>query len=134
VVYAGWWMGGRMSDIEEGSLLWQPTAATIEQANLTRYMVWLKENKGLDFPTYRALWDWSVTEIEAFWASLWAYFDIVASEPYTSILAERKMPGAAWFSGARLNYTENFFHHQTADGPAILYQSETEPLAEMSWS
>jgi acetoacetyl-CoA synthetase len=122
-----------MSDIVEGSLLWQPSAETIEQANLTRYMAWLKENKGLDFPTYRALWDWSVTEIEAFWASLWAYFDIVASEPYTSVLAERKMPGAVWFAGARLNYTKNFFRHQTTDRPAVLYQSETEPLAEMSW-
>ncbi|MBI1882077.1 MAG: AMP-binding protein, partial [Chloroflexi bacterium] len=122
-----------MSDIVEGSLLWQPSAETIEQANLTRYLAWLKENKGLDFQTYPELWQWSVTEIEAFWASLWEYFDIIASEPYTTVLSERKMPGAAWFVGAKLNYAENFFHHKTADRPAILYQSETEPLTEVSW-
>jgi len=122
-----------MSDISEGSLLWQPSAETIEQANLTRYMTWLKQNKGLDFRDYPALWQWSVTEIEAFWASLWDYFEVLASVPYTSVLVERKLPGATWFAGARLNYSENFFRHKSAGQTAIFYQSETELLREMSW-
>ncbi len=123
-----------MREIPEGSLLWQPSAEIIRQANLTRYLAWLKENKGLDFQSYQELWHWSVTEIETFWASLWHYFDLIASEPYTSVLAERKMPGAIWFSGARLNYIENLFRHQTSDRPAIFYQSETKALTEISWS
>ncbi|MCK6626832.1 MAG: acetoacetate--CoA ligase [Anaerolineae bacterium] len=123
-----------MRQIVEGSLLWQPTAETIEQANLTRYMAWLRENKGLNFQTYPQLWDWSVTEIEAFWASLWEYFDIVASAPYTSVLTGRKMPGAKWFAEAKLNYTENFFRRPMSDQPAIFYQPETGPLTEVSWS
>jgi acetoacetyl-CoA synthetase len=44
------------------------------------------------------------------------------------------MPGAEWFAGAKLNYSENFFRHHTADQPAIFYQSETEPLIEVNWA
>lgn len=122
-----------MSDIVEGSLLWQPSAETIAQANLTRYLAWLKENRGLEFPDYPALWRWSVTALEAFWASMWDYFEITASAPYTTVLTERKMPGATWFDGARLNYTENLFRHRTDSRPALLYQAETGSLTEIGW-
>jgi acetoacetyl-CoA synthetase len=122
-----------MSEITEGSLLWQPSPATIEQANLTRYMAWLRDNRGLTFDSYQALWRWSVTEIEAFWASLWDYFGVIASAPYSTVLTERKMPGTQWFAGAKLNYTENLFRHQITERPALFYQSETEPLTELSW-
>ena len=96
-------------------------------------MDWLQETYGLDFTDYQALWDWSVTELELFWETIWAYFDIQASRPYTTVLPERKMPGAQWFPGAKLNYAENIFRNATAERPALLYQSETEPLTEMSW-
>ncbi len=122
-----------MRDIVEGSLLWQPSAETIEQANLTRYMAWLAANKGLAFESYQELWRWSVTDLSGFWGSLWDYFDIIASEPYGTVLAERSMPGAKWFDGARLNYAENLFRRTTTELPALLYQSETEPLTEISW-
>ena len=98
-----------MNNVVEGSLLWKPSAKVIEQANLTHYMTWLKENRGLDFELYSDLWRWSVMEIEAFWSSLWDFFDIVASEPYATVLTERKMPGAKWFGGAKLNYAENIW-------------------------
>ena len=122
-----------MSQITEGSLLWEPPAEVIAQANLTRYMAWLKENKGLDFQTYPDLWQWSVTEIEAFWESIWHYFDIKAAKPYHTVLAERTMPGAQWFAGAELNYAENFFQQMTDARPAILYKDELGALTEISW-
>lgn len=122
-----------MREITEGDLLWQPSSRDVEQANLTRYINWLKSQRGLDFEDYQALWRWSISDIEAFWASLWDYFDIVASEPYTTVLAERTMPGAEWFAGAKLNYTENFFRQKTDERPALLYQAENSPLIEISW-
>jgi acetoacetyl-CoA synthetase len=122
-----------MSHITEGSLLWEPSAEAVEQANLTHYMAWLRANKGLDFHTYEDLWQWSVTELEPFWGSLWTYFDLVASEPYERVLSTRHMPGARWFVGAELNYAENLFRHKNDERPAILYQSENEPLTAISW-
>ena len=122
-----------MRDIVEGDLLWQPSPHDIENANLTRYMTWLKSHIGREFADYQDLWRWSVTDIDAFWASLWDYFDIIASEPYTAVVAERGMPGARWFPGAKLNYAENFFRQQTGDHPALYYQAESGPLTEISW-
>ncbi|MEZ4733654.1 MAG: acetoacetate--CoA ligase [Caldilineaceae bacterium] len=125
-------------EMVEGSLLWEPSAETLREATMTHYLSWLHENQGLRFENYQTLWRWSVTEIEAFWASLWDYFGVIASVPYTTVLAERTMPGARWFVGARLNYVENFFRHLEGPGraptqPAILYQPETGPLTAMSW-
>lgn len=122
-----------MQEIIEGSLLWQPSVKALSEANLTQYLSWLHEKYGLDFPDYQALWRWSVTEIETFWRSLWEYFDIIASTPYSTVLTERTMPGARWFVDARLNYAENFFRHRHASQPAILYQAEDSALITVSW-
>src|SRR3546814_10212970 len=89
---------------------------------------------GLDFADYDALWRWSVADIEAFWASIWDYFEVVAHKPYTKILGRRDMPGAEWFPGAELNLVDQILRHETAAKPAILYASETAALREMSWA
>src|SRR5207302_10238643 len=36
--------------------------------------------------------------------------------------------------GAQINYVENIFRHATAEHPALVFQSETRPLSEMSWA
>ncbi len=122
-----------MDQITEGSLLWEPSAEVIADANVTQYMTWLKENRDLDFQTYRELWTWSVTEIEDFWATVWDYFEVKASKPYETVLEERKMPGAKWFVGAELNYTENFFAKLTQDRAPILYKDELGSLTEVGY-
>ena len=43
------------------------------------------------------------------------------------------MPGARWFEGATLNYTEAVFARATTAHPALLAGSEREPLREISW-
>jgi acetoacetyl-CoA synthetase len=113
--------------------LWEPSEALREQANITQYMHWLAQEKGLHFQTRNELWQWSVDKLEDFWASLWEYFHIQASEPPTAILVERKMPGAQWFPGAKLNYAEHVFRNATVDRPALLFRSERHPLVEVSW-
>src|SRR5262245_18280700 len=118
---------------DEGDLLWSPSQSVIDAANLTRYMGWLREQRGLDFANYQALWQWSVSEVEAFWASVWDYFGVVSSKPYTTVLLKRTMPGARWLVGAELNFAENVFRRSTSERPALLYRSESEPLSSVSW-
>ena len=48
--------------------LWVPSPARIESAGISRYRRWLEEQRGLRFDSYDALWEWSVKELEAFWA------------------------------------------------------------------
>ncbi|HEU5140556.1 MAG TPA: acetoacetate--CoA ligase [Bacillales bacterium] len=119
--------------IKEGEFLWEPKPEFKKQSNIVYYMEWLKDHKQLHFEDYDALWTWSVTKIEDFWGSLWEYFDIQASTPYRNVLPERKMPGAKWFEGARLNYTEHIFRNGKLNETAIKEQSELRPLQEMTW-
>lgn len=119
--------------ITEGTLLWEPSEETKQQANITHYMQWLSQEKGLHFDDQEKLWEWSVTRIEDFWASIWEFFHIQVSQPYSAVLTDRKMPGAQWFPGTKLNYAEHVFRNTTTERPALLFQSESQPLREISW-
>lgn len=123
-----------MSAATEGRLLWEPSAAMQEHSRMRAYMRWLAATRDLHFHTYAELWQWSVTELEAFWGSLWEYFAITASQPYTAVLERRTMPGAVWFPGARLNYTEHVFRHAHPTHPAVLFQNEEQPLTPITWA
>ena len=90
-------------------------------------------NKGLSFATYDDLWKWSVINLEDFWESIWEFNKIQASQPYSQVIADRKMPGTKWFPGAKLNYAEHVFRWANLDTPALKFQSEIRPLTEISW-
>ncbi len=122
-----------VASIPEGTLLWQPSPERLENARLTAYMAWLQKTRGLTFADYNALWQWSVDELEAFWASIWEYYDIKASAPYKQVLKERKMPRTVWFEGAHLNYAEHALRHAAGDRPAIIFESELRARTEISW-
>jgi acetoacetyl-CoA synthetase len=108
-------------------LLWEPSAEQVESAELTRYL------RSRGFATYEELWRWSVEDVEGFWASLWEWFEIRASEPYERVLGRREMPGAEWFPGARLSYVEHMFRGHADDAVALVHASELRPLAETTW-
>ena len=75
-----------------------------------------------------------MNEIEAFWGAVWDYFDVQSSTPYQAVLSERRMRGAKWFEGSRLNYAEHLLRHE-AEAPeriALHHLSELRPLARMS--
>ncbi|MBK7407247.1 MAG: acetoacetate--CoA ligase [Saprospirales bacterium] len=118
---------------ETPSLLWTPSAAFRKGARLTHYMEWLRENKGLTFNDYASIWKWSVENLEAFWASLWEYFSVKAHAPYEEVLKGSEMPGYEWFTGSTLNYAEHIFRARNDKNPAIIFQSERQPLIEISW-
>ena len=119
--------------IQEGDLLWEPGEKRKSKAHVTAYLNYLKKTKSLNFTSYGELWDWSVNNLEEFWGSVWNYFDIKASAPYSAVLSGEKMPGAVWFKGAKLNFAEQVFRNFTEKKPALMFQSELEPLHEISW-
>jgi acetoacetyl-CoA synthetase len=103
------------------------------EPRILKYTRWLADHRGLQFdPTthagYDALWRWSTTELEAFWQTIWEFFEIESATPWTQVLAERRMPGARWFAGATLNYAQQVFRHadaaHAAGHPAILFMDE----------
>jgi len=107
------------------TLLWEPPAELVERAVMTRYM----RERGFD--DYASLWQWSVDDLDGFWASIWDFFSVEGS--YDAVLASRAMPGAQWFPGAQVNYAEHLFRGKADDAVAIVHASELRDLAEVTW-
>jgi acetoacetyl-CoA synthetase len=100
---------------------------------MTRYMRWLETQRGRMFGDYQALWEWSVAELEEFWASIWDFFEVEAAAPYSEVLPERAMPGARWFEGAELSYAQHIFRGKRDTDVAVLHASELRQLGELRW-
>jgi acetoacetyl-CoA synthetase len=114
-------------------LLWEPSASRIERAVLTRYIEWLGRTRGLEFDDYAALWQWSVDELEEFWGSVMEFFEVRFDVAGETVLANREMPGASWFPGARVSYAEHIFRGKRDQDVAIRHASELRPLDSWTW-
>ncbi len=108
-------------------VLWTPPADVLQRSRIGAYLRWLAEHRGLEFADYDALWQWSVTDLDAFWRSIWDHFEVVAHTPPTATLAQRGMPGARWFPGATLNYAENVLRMpgRADDDPVVIAYGQT---------
>jgi len=114
--------------------LWSPTEEWIKNANLTRFLEYVNKKDGKHLRTYPELYRWSVEAVPEFWARLWEFADIKASRGYDQVVDDvRKMPGAKWFSGARLNFAENLLRHRD-DRPAFIFRGETQKKAQMTYA
>ena len=123
--------------------LWSPSEEWREHTELTAFMRWAGDRHGRDFGSYAELWEWSVSELEEFWADIWEFCGVRASRPYEQVLAERTMPGARWFAGSQLNYAENLLlgtlpaagrdAPARGDELAVLHCSELRELDQLSW-
>ena len=115
-------------------LLWEPSAEFRRQTNMTAYMNWLADTRGLKFADYTALQHWSVAHLETFWQSIWDYYRIQSTTPVVRVLSSHAMPGAQWFAGASLNFAEHIFRGRGDDRPALLAADEQHDLRELSWA
>ncbi|WP_024446835.1 acetoacetate--CoA ligase [Mycolicibacterium iranicum] len=111
---------------------WTPTEQDVDSAIVTDFARFVARRTGTQFPDYHALWQWSVDDIEGFWAALWDYFEL--GQRPGRILEDSEMPGARWFPGATLNYVDQVARHARTDRPAILYVSEDAPDRQVSWA
>jgi acetoacetyl-CoA synthetase len=114
-------------------VLWQPSAERIEHAWITRYRRWLEPRVGRTFDSYAQLWRWSVEDVDAFWRSIWDFFDVQADGSPERVLGRREMPGAEWFPDVALNYAEHLFRGKRDDDVAIRHAGEERPPAAMTW-
>jgi len=119
----------------ERPILWTPSPERANATSLAKYQRWLEDTRGLSFASYPDLWSWSISDLDGFWSSIWEFFDVQASAPYTEVLVSRDMPGAKWFAGAAINYTDQVmrFAKEKGDEPALVSQSETFGRSELSW-
>jgi acetoacetyl-CoA synthetase len=119
--------------VKQGDLLWEPPANWVAQSNISKFSAWLGQTRDLQFADYQDMHRWSVEHLDDFWAAIWEFFEVQTSSPYGSVLANRTMPGAVWFPGARINYAEHIFRKRRTDRPAMVYAGEGMDIDALSW-
>jgi acetoacetyl-CoA synthetase len=126
------------------SPIWMPSAERIAEANLTRFIAFVRERGDTRAADYPALYDWSITEPRAFWAAVWDFCGVVAERradgtTWDQVLVggDRMAPpdpelGPRWFTGARLNFAENLLRYRD-DREALVSWDESGPRRRLSY-
>jgi acetoacetyl-CoA synthetase len=122
-----------VADVGFGATLWEPPPDARARTHIGRFLDRLEEHHGLELPDQEAAWRWSVDDLEGFWASIVAEFDVRFHHPPRTVLGDRTMPGAEWFPGATLNYAEHALRRRD-DGPAVIARSQTRGEVKLSWA
>ena len=127
-----------MSDMSEP--LWQSTPERVAAANLTAFIARANEEWGLDIGSYDALYDWSTSEIDKFWTTVWNFCDVIAeTRGDVALTGADRMPGAHFFPDARLNFAENLLRGGSPTAPeggdALVFWARTRyAVASVTWS
>ncbi|MEV0648965.1 acetoacetate--CoA ligase [Phytomonospora sp. NPDC050363] len=109
--------------------LWTPTPESARNTRIGGYLDWLRAERGLDFGGYAELWEWSTTDLPAFWDSIWDFFDV--GERRGPALDPAEMPGAKWYPESELNYAERVLRAPgLADGDPVVfgYSDSRDPV------
>ncbi|TQS45114.1 acetoacetate--CoA ligase [Cryptosporangium phraense] len=91
--------------MSDSDVLWRPSAARIEDSELTRYRRWLGGEQAAS--DYLDLWRWSTHDPGRFWSSLVEFEQVRLGGAATGPVAPTNMPGGRWFPGRTVNYAEH---------------------------
>ena len=115
-------------------LLWKPSEDHIKQTNLYHFLNVVNEKYHQNFDDYASLYKWSIENTADFWETMWKFADIIASEPYRQVIDDvSKMPGAQWFSGARLNFAENLLRYRD-ERVALIFKGEAQQSVKITYA
>ena len=115
-------------------LLWKPSQEQIKNSNMYRFMNIINEKHHQNFSEFAPLYEWSIENIADFWETFWEFADIIASKPYGQVIDDvTKMPGARWFSGARLNFAQNLLRFRD-DKVALIFKGEGQQSTKMTYA
>jgi acetoacetyl-CoA synthetase len=114
-------------------LLWSPTEDDVENANVTRFIEFVSEKRGIELAGYFDLYDWSISNIPAFWSDVWEFTKVIASTGFEQVVDDLgRFPGARWFVRARLNFAENLMRYSD-ERTAIVFRDELGERREYTY-
>src|SRR5262245_60915470 len=112
--------------------LWAPTAEAVQEAPMTAFMKAASRVAGRNFTVYADLQRWSGEECEDFWKLVWDFCGVIGDRGSRILADGDKMPGAAFFPDARINFAENLLG-KTGSGDALVFRGEDKIEKRMSW-
>ncbi|MFW9825395.1 MAG: acetoacetate--CoA ligase, partial [Candidatus Thorarchaeota archaeon] len=105
--------------------LWEPSKKWIKNAEITRFIEFVNNKFELKIKGAKELYQWSIDNIENFWAAMWDFGGIIASKKYGEVVEDLSVfPGTKWFPGAKLNFAENLLKFKD-DQFAFIFQGES---------
>jgi acetoacetyl-CoA synthetase len=114
--------------------LWEPSEETVASCRMTRFRQYAEERTGRALPTYDALWEWSTTDLDGFWGTLWEFQGVgVMFGEHGIVLADERMPGSTWFPDVRVNYAEFLVAQGRDEEIAIVGANESGERTELTW-
>ncbi len=114
--------------------LWKPSQERVDNANITRFIKIVNDKYNLEIKHYSELYQWSVTNRADFWAEVWDFGGVIASNPWEKVLEDSpSMIGAKWFLGARLNFSENLLRFRDNE-VAIIFRGEGLPSTRITYA
>lgn len=125
-----------MSVTEQSPIVWSPSEDVLTSTRMGRFKAWLEGHGYGTFADYHALHQWSVEDLETFWAKVWDYCGLVCDTPATKVLGKRDMPGAEWFPGMKLNFAANLLRLAEGDHAsqeAVVAYCETRPVLRRTY-
>ena len=115
-------------------LLWTPSEERVKETNIHSFMDAVNKKFNMNIQDYPSLYQWSIDNIEDFWATIWDFTEVINSSTYDEVVDDlSKMPGATWFSGAKLNFAENLLRYRD-DRTALIFKGEDRVHRKMTYN
>jgi acetoacetyl-CoA synthetase len=111
--------------MNEAQPLWTPSQASIDAANMTRFIVQVNQRHDLSINDYDALYQWSIDQKETFWSELWDFCGIIGDKGERILIDGEDIEKAQWFPDATLNFAENLLRTNN-DEIAIYFRAEDQ--------
>ena len=111
--------------MNETQPLWTPSQASIDAANMTRFIAQVNRRHDLSIADYDALYQWSIDQKEPFWSELWDFCEIIGDKGKRILIDGEDIERAQWFPDATLNFAENLLRTKN-DEIAIYFRAEDQ--------
>jgi acetoacetyl-CoA synthetase len=105
--------------------LWTPNQASIDAANITRFIAQVNQRHDLSINDYDALYQWSTDQKENFWSEIWDFCEIIGDKGERILIDGEDIEKAQWFPDATLNFAENLLRKKN-DEIAIYFRAEDQ--------
>ena len=115
-------------------MLWKPTADYSNNSRMHKFQEKVALKYDLPGNDYFSVHLWSVEQPSNFWGEVWDFCNIKYSKNYNKVVDDpKKMPGARWFEGARLNFAENLLRRNDNHN-ALIFWGEDSVRKEITYS
>jgi acetoacetyl-CoA synthetase len=115
---------------DRGEVLWRPPADAWTSTEAGRFATRHGHR------SYASLHDWSIRDLDGFWQAVADDLGVRWRTRPSAVLGSRAMPGAEWFPGGRLSWSEHALAAAATrpDDVAVVARSQTRGPTELTWA